>query len=188
MPEAAVTAFKAAPPSALDRAGFLARYGGVYEHSPWIAAQVWDRGEASDEVEVLAAAMAARVEAATPQRQLELLRAHPDLAGRLAVAGDLTPDSSAEQAGAGLDRCTPAEFAEFQDLNDTYVARFGFPFILAVRGRNRAEIVEIFRTRVENTPEVEFREALDQVHRIARLRLEALAAEARTHTPQDARS
>lgn len=175
--EAGLTFFKAAPPTALDRAAFLARYGGVYERSPWIAEQVWDRGEVSNEVERLAAAMAARVEAAGRERQLELLRAHPDLAGRLAVAGGLTPESSAEQAGAGLDQCSPEEFAQFTKLNRSYVARFGFPFILAVRGRNRREILETFRARVGNAPEAEFREALDQVHRIARLRLEALAAE-----------
>lgn len=173
-----MTPFAVDPPSSLDRARFLARYGGVYEHSAWIAEEVWDRGEAADAVEPLADAMAARVEAADRDRQLALLRAHPDLAGRLAVAGGLTQASSAEQTGAGLDRCTPQEYAEFQQLNDAYVARFGFPFILAVRGRDRRQILEAFRARVGNGTEVEFREALDQVHRIARLRLEALAAEA----------
>jgi OHCU decarboxylase len=172
-----VSRFAKAPPSALDRAGFLARYGGVYEKTPWIAEAVWDAGEAADEVEALAAAMRARVEAAGREAQRALLRAHPDLAGRLAVAWALTPESTAEQAGAGLDRCTPGEFAEFGRLNDAYVARCGFPFILAVRGYDRAGILAAFRRRAENPPETEFREALDQVHRIARLRLEALAAE-----------
>ncbi|HUF55088.1 MAG TPA: 2-oxo-4-hydroxy-4-carboxy-5-ureidoimidazoline decarboxylase [Thermohalobaculum sp.] len=173
-----MTPFAVRPPSSLDRAQFLARYGGVYEHSPWIAEEVWDRGEAADAVEPLADAMAARVEAADSDRQLALLCAHPDLAGRLGVAGGLTEASGAEQAGAGLDRCSPDEYAEFQRLNDAYVARFGFPFILAVRGRGRREILEVFRARVGNDRQAEFREALDQVHRIARLRLEALAAEA----------
>ena len=171
-----MTPFRVAPPSALDRAGFLARYGGVYESSPWIAEAVWDAGETADHVEPLAAAMAAQVEAAGRAAQLALLRAHPDLAGRLAVAGALTADSTAEQAGAGLDRCTPEEFDAFRRLNARYVARCGFPFILAVRGRSRAEILAIFERRAEAPPEAEFREALDQVHRIARLRLEALAA------------
>lgn len=170
--------FATAPPSALDRAGFLDRYGGVYENSPRIAEEVWDRGEASDEVAALADAMAARVEAAGREKQLDLLRAHPDLAGRLALAGGLTAHSTAEQAGAGLDQCSPEELEAFQELNDAYVGRFGFPFILAVRGRHRREILETFRARAGNDPETEFREALDQVHRIARLRLEALAAEA----------
>lgn len=171
------TRFRHLPPSVLDRAWFLVRYGGVYEHSPWIAAAVWDAGAASDEVEALAAAMMAEVEAAPRAAQLALLRAHPDLAGRLAVAGALTAASAAEQAGAGLDRCTPAEFAAFQSLNAAYVARFGFPFIVAVRGLDRAAILARFRERVANPPDAEFREALAQVHRIARLRLEALAAE-----------
>jgi len=169
--------FAKAPPSTLDRDGFLARYGGVYEHSPGFAAAVWDKGAAPDEAGALADAMAAEVEAAGHAAQLALLRAHPDLAGKLAVRGELTAESTAEQAGAGLDRCEPEEFAEFQRLNDAYKARFGFPFILAVKGYDRAGILEVFRRRVGNTPEAEFREALDQVHRIARLRLTALAAE-----------
>jgi OHCU decarboxylase len=173
-----VTPFRRDPPGALDRGAFLARYGGVYEHSPWIAAAVWDAGRAADDVAALAAAMAEVVEQADRAAQVALLRAHPDLAGRLALAGELTADSASEQAGAGLDRCSPEEFELFQRLNAAYVARFGFPFILAVRGRTRAEILEIFGRRVGARPEVEFREALDQVHRIARLRLEALAAEA----------
>ena len=163
------------PPDGLDRAGFLARYGGVYEHSPWIAGAVWDEGAASDDVEALAGAMAARVEAAGEAAQLALLRAHPDLAGKLAVRGELTADSTSEQAAAGLDRCSPEEFEEFQWLNDAYTARFGFPFILAVKGHDRAAILDAFRRRVGHDPASEFREALDQVHRIARLRLVALA-------------
>jgi len=172
-----VTRFAKSPPSDLDRAGFLARYGGVYEHSPWIAAAVWDAGEAGDDADALADAMAARVEAAGAPAQLALLRAHPDLAGRLAVRGELTAESTSEQAGAGLDRCSPDEFAEFQRLNAAYTTRFGFPFILAVKGYDRAGILAAFRRRVENPRAAEFREALDQVHRIARFRLLALASE-----------
>ncbi|MBK0398767.1 2-oxo-4-hydroxy-4-carboxy-5-ureidoimidazoline decarboxylase [Limibaculum sp. M0105] len=167
--------FRTMPPSALDRAGFLARYGGVYEESPWIAAAVWDAGHATDEVARLAEAMAAVVDGAPRARQLELLRAHPDLAGRLAMSGGLTAASTSEQAGAGLDQCSPAEFDEFTRLNGAYTARFGFPFIVAVRGLDRQAILERFRARFGNPPEDEFREALAQVHRIARLRLEALA-------------
>lgn len=172
-----MTVFAKQPPSTLDRAAFLARYGGVYEHSPWIAEAVWDRGAVSDEAEALARAMADEVEAAHPAAQLALLRAHPDLAGKLALRGALTPESGSEQAGAGLDRCSPEEFAEFQRLNAAYQARFGFPFILAVKGYDRGGILDAFRRRVENDPDIEFRTALDQVHRIARLRLLALAAE-----------
>jgi len=168
--------FRADPPSSLDRSGFLSRYGGVYEHSPWIASAVWDADGVSDEVETLAARMAARVEAAPEDAKLALLRAHPDLAGKLAVRGELTADSTAEQAGAGLDLCTPEEFAEFQRLNGTYKAKFGFPFIIAVRGLDRTHILAAFRRRVDNDRATEFREALTQVHRIARLRLEGLAS------------
>lgn len=161
--------------SALPRDSFVARFGGVYEHSPWVAGAVWDAGAVTDDMARLAEAMAAAVEAAGEEAQRELLRAHPDLAGRLAARGELTADSSAEQAAAGLDRCSPAELAEFQRLNDAYKARFGFPFIIAVRGLDRAAILEAFRRRVVHDPATEFREALDQVHRIARLRVLASA-------------
>ncbi len=172
-----MTRFAKMPPGGLDREGFLARYGGIYEHSPWIAGEVWDEGAAFDDGEALAGAMAVRVEAAGEAAQLALLRAHPDLAGKLAVRGALTPESTSEQAGAGLDRCSADEFEEFQRLNDAYKARFGFPFILAVKGHDRAGILEAFRRRAGNDPATEIREALDQVHRIARLRLQALAEE-----------
>ena len=172
-----MTRFVKMPPGTLDRAGFLARYGGVYEHSPWIAGAVWDEGAASDDVATLAGAMAARVEAAGEEARLALLRAHPDLAGKLAVEGELTAESTSEQAGAGLERCSPEEFEEFQRLNDAYKARFGFPFILAVKGHDRAGILAAFRRRVGHDRATELREALDQVHRIARLRLRALAGE-----------
>jgi len=172
-----MTRFAKLPPGGLDREGFLARYGGVYEHSPWIAGAVWDEGVAPDDVEALAGAMAARVEAAGEEAQLALLRAHPDLAGKLALRGELTADSTSEQAGAGLERCSADEFAEFQRLNDTYKTRFGFPFILAVKGHDRVAILAAFRRRAANGRAAELRQALDQVHRIARNRLQALAEE-----------
>ena len=173
----AMIVFRKHRPSRLSRAAFLDRYGGVYEHSPWIAGAVWDKGTVTDDAERLAAAMAAEVEAADHAARLALLEAHPDLAGRLGVGEALTAASSAEQAGAGLDRCTPEEFAEFTALNERYKAAFGFPFIVAVKGNRRDEILAIFRRRVHNDPGTEFREALDQVHKIARLRLAALAEE-----------
>ena len=172
--------FRKDPPSALDRAAFLARYGWVYEHSPWIAEAVWDAGGASDDAEALAKAMAGTVDAADDAAKLALLRAHPDLAGRLALAGELTEASRAEQAGAGLDRCSPEELAEFQRLNAAYVAKFGFPFIIAVAGLDRAAILDAFRRRAAQPPQTEFAEALTQVHRIARLRLLGLAREPQT--------
>ena len=169
--------FVTMPPGAPDRAGFLARYGGVYEHSAWIAEAVWDEGATSDDMNTLAEAMVARVEVAGKEAQLALLRAHPDLAGKLAVRGGLTIESTSEQAGAGIERCSQEEFEEFQRLNEAYKARFGFPFILAVKGYDRAGILDAFRRRVGNDLATEYREALDQVHRIARLRLRALAGE-----------
>lgn len=157
-----------------DRAAFVARYGGVYEHSPWVAEGVWDAGRATDDPEALAEAMEAVVAAADRDKLTALLNAHPDLAGRLAVSGALTEASASEQAGAGLDRCSPEEFDAFQTLNAAYAEKFGHPFIIAVRGLDRQGILERFRERIGNDPEAEFREALEQVRRIARLRLGAL--------------
>ena len=170
-----MSCFETDPPSTLDRADFVARFGSIYEHSPWVAETVWDSGRVPDDAEALAETMAAVVEQAGEAAQLALLRAHPDLAGKLAAAGVLSPESTAEQAGAGLDRCTPEAFLEFRRLNEAYKARFGFPFIVAVRDRDRAEILELFRDRLQNDAATEFREALNQVHRIALHRLLALA-------------
>ena len=157
-----------------SEAAFVRTYEGVYESSPWIATLAWRAGIPSDEPAVIAGIMRNTVEQAGRQAQLELLRAHPDLAGRLALRNELTPDSASEQRSAGLDQCSPAELAEFQDLNDRYRNKFGFPFILAVRGRKRAEILVAFRDRVGNDVETEFREALNQVHQIARFRIEEI--------------
>ncbi len=160
------------------KADFVAAYGGVYEHSAWVAEAVADKhGTGADSVEGLAAAMAEAVENAGYDAQLALIRAHPDLAGRAAVAGALTAESTAEQASAGLDRCTPAEYERLQQLNAAYRAKFGFPFVLAVRGRTRAAIIEAFERRLGNDTETEFRAALDEIHTIARLRLRAIADE-----------
>jgi 2-oxo-4-hydroxy-4-carboxy-5-ureidoimidazoline decarboxylase len=158
----------------LGRDEFVARFGGIYEHSPWVAEAAYDGGV---EPGTLAARMAAVVEAGGHARQLTLLRAHPELAGKLAIAGNLTADSKSEQASARLDQCTAEEFARFQELNAAYNAWFGFPFIIAVRGLQRADILAAFERRVGNDKTAEFREALDQVHKIARLRLQALAAQ-----------
>ncbi len=155
-----------------NKPAYLRRFGGVYEHSEWVADKAFDMGPPAPKD--LPEVMRQIVEDAGREAQLALLRAHPDLAGKLAKSGALTDESTSEQASAGLDQCSEAEFAAFTALNERYKARFGFPYILAVRGRNRAEILENFRSRVDNAPEVEFREALDQVHQIAALRLEAL--------------
>ena len=161
------------PPSTLGRADFMATFGGVYEHSPWIAEQVFDNGlsSACDTAEGLHAAMARIVDDADDEARCRLLRAHPDLAGRLAVAGELTDASSAEQASAGLDQCTRQEFERFQTLNAAYKAKFEIPFILAVRGKTRGDILRAFERRVVQSVKAEFAEALRQVHQIALLRL-----------------
>lgn len=163
-------------PSTLSRAAFLAAHGAVYERSPWIAEALLERGltPQHDTVEGLHAALAALVDAAPRACQLALLRAHPDLAGRLAARGGLTPHSAAEQSGAGLDQCSPDELARFTALNLAYRARFGFPFIIAVKGRRRDEILDAFERRLGNDAATEFATALAEVHKIALLRLQAL--------------
>ncbi len=161
-------------PTHMSKATFVAQFGGVYEHSEWVAKKAYDDGLPAD-AEALIAALRTIIEASGEPAQLTLLRAHPDLAGKLAKSGALTDESTSEQAGAGLDECTPEEFAAFTTLNETYKAKFGFPYILAIKGRHRVEILSNFRSRVRNSAAQEFREALDQVHQIARLRLEALA-------------
>jgi 2-oxo-4-hydroxy-4-carboxy-5-ureidoimidazoline decarboxylase len=164
------------PPCRMSREAFIERFGGVFEHSPWIPAAVWDAGltPKQDSAPGLHAAMVRVLRQASDERKLELIRAHPDLAGRLAVQGELTVASSQEQASAGLDRCTPEEFARFQALNNAYRAKFGFPFIMAVTGRTRAEIFAAFEDRVASEPGREFETALGEIERIARLRLESL--------------
>lgn len=167
------------PPRTLDYDAFMQRFAGVYEHTPWIARALWQRGldDRHDTVEGLADAMAELLAEASDEEKLALLRAHPELAGKAAVRSELTEESTGEQAGAGLDQCTPEEFERFMTLNEEYNARFGFPFIMAVKGYHRREILAAFEARVNNDRDTEFRTAIDQVNRIARLRLQALADE-----------
>jgi OHCU decarboxylase len=160
-------------PSQMSREAFVAAFGGIFEHSPWVAEGAWDAGlnGKADQAADLHARMCAVLRAANHDRQLGVLNAHPDLAGRLAVAGQLTAESTAEQASAGLDKCSPQEFERLQTLNEAYKAKFGFPFIMAVKGRTRAEIIRAFEERINNNTETEFLTALAQVERIALLRL-----------------
>ena len=155
---------------------FVRRYGGIYEHSPWVAEAAAQLIDDSADVDVIARVMADCVDNATRERQLELICAHPDLAGKAAVAGELTDDSESEQASAGLDRCTPEEYARFQALNTAYRRKFGFPFVMAVRGCTREQILAAFESRLENDYDEEFENALLEIHRIARMRLVALGA------------
>lgn len=156
-------------PSALTHEEFIARFGAVYESSPWVAEGVWPAVEEGrlDRREALAEAMRAVVDAAPEDRRLKLIRVHPELAGRTKMA----EASVREQSGAGLDQCSPEEFAAFQRLNADYNARFGFPFIVAVRGLSRAAILAQFEARLANDPATEFATAIAQIHRIAGLRL-----------------
>ena len=160
----------------MDRAEFVARFGGVFEHSPWIAERAFDANILADPLtaEWLHEALADQFRGATEAERLGVLRAHPDLAGKLAVTGALTEDSRQEQAGAGLDRLTEAEFARFTDLNTRYHARFGFPFIIAVKGLSRHDILDAFETRIHHTATEEFATACREVEKIARLRLAAM--------------
>jgi len=164
------------PPDSMTQTDFMACFGGIYEHSPWVAAALWDEGLGPEDGNLahFAARMRGVVDAAPHERRLALLRAHPELAGKLAVADGLTAESKSEQAGAGLDRCTPAEFARFTELNARYSDSFGHPFIIAVKGLDRAAILDAFERRIGNDPDTEFSTAVGQVHRIALLRLESL--------------
>lgn len=154
----------------VNRVEFVASFGEIFEHSPWVAEQAWALAPFAG-VDALHAAMVDAVRRAGPDRQLALIRAHPDLAGKAAVAGGLTADSRREQAGAGLDQCSPEEFARFQTLNESYKEKFGFPFIIAVKGKGRADILDAFAERLENDRQAELGRALDEIARIARFRL-----------------
>jgi OHCU decarboxylase len=158
----------------MDTRDFIARYAGVYEHSPWVAERVAPHVAPDDDIDALAAMMADCVDNAATEQQLELIRAHPDLAGKAQLAGELTEDSTREQASAGLDCCSPEELQRFQLLNAAYREKFGFPFVMAVRGKHRSEILEAFASRLENDYEREFETAIIEIHKIARLRLAAL--------------
>ena len=162
--------------SALDNEGFVAAVGAVFEHSPWVMRRAWARRPFADRA-ALTAALTATLQAASRDEQLALMCAHPELAGKAAIRGELTADSAREQAGAGLNACTPAEFAELQALNLAYRQRFGWPFIIAVTGLSRTDILAAMRQRLARAPEDEFAEALSQIVRIANIRLNALLDE-----------
>jgi OHCU decarboxylase len=167
-----------------NRAAFIQRYGGIYEHSPWVAEQAYEEAREIEDPDHLAEVFASHVNAADGDRKLALIRSHPDLAGKAAVGaphagacdtGELTAASKAEQRSAGIDQCTPEEYARFQNLNALYKQKFNFPFIMAVRNSNRHEILKAFAERLQNDPETEFTNAIREIHKIARLRLHAMA-------------
>ncbi len=155
----------------MDTHDFIARYAGIYEHSPWVAELVAPIAAELADMDRLAEIMADCVDNADTDQQLALIRAHPELAGKAQVAGELTADSTAEQTSAGLHRCTKVEYERFQALNDAYKDKFGFPFVMAVRNSSCKEILGSFSKRLRNDPDLEFETALTEIHKIARLRL-----------------
>lgn len=156
--------------NALDRERFAAAIGHVFEHSPWIAERAWEE-RPFDSVETLHEALTRAMYAAPEAEQLALIRAHPDLVGRAARAGTLTPDSAREQAGAGLDALTADEVARFERYNETYRERFGFPFVICARENRKQSILEAFPLRLGHTPEEERAAALREIAKIAWFRL-----------------
>jgi 2-oxo-4-hydroxy-4-carboxy-5-ureidoimidazoline decarboxylase len=155
----------------LSREAFVATFGDVAEHSPWVAERAAARRPFADR-EAMAEAFIDAIFDAEDAEKLALVRAHPDLAGRAAVTGEIAEESKREQAGAGLDKLTPEEFARFTELNDAYRARFQFPFILAVKGADKHQILESFQKRIGSDPEAELAMAIRQVARIVTFRLE----------------
>ncbi len=160
-------------PSQMTRERFVQAYGSIFEHSPWIADRAFDLelGPAHDSAAGLHNALARIFRSASAAERLKVLQAHPDLAGKLAAAKQLTADSTAEQASAALDALTDQERAQFQSLNAQYTAKHGFPFIIAVRDHSKAQILQAFQTRIAHETNTEFQTACKQVERIAELRL-----------------
>ncbi|MDX1725389.1 MAG: 2-oxo-4-hydroxy-4-carboxy-5-ureidoimidazoline decarboxylase [Pseudomonas sp.] len=168
--------FQTLTPSRLSREDFVKVFADIYEHSPWVAEKAFDLGldQSVDEVDGLHQRMADILLSASHEAQLALINAHPDLAGKAAVRGELTASSTSEQSGAGIHECSAEEFARFTELNDAYKAKFGFPFIMAVKGSNRHQILAAFETRIHHSAEQEFQTALAEINKIALFRLQAL--------------
>ena len=157
----------------LGREAFVERFGPLFEHSPWVAADAWSDRPFAD-MDELFEALRAAMYAAPRDRQLELIRAHPDLAGRAAIEGSLTETSSREQSSAGLDRLTPDEYEAFTRTNTAYRERFGFPFVVCAREHTKESILRVAAERLEHTRDEEVRVALEEIAKIARLRMEDL--------------
>ena len=168
--------FTTCTPSQLSQADFVAVFADIYEHSPWVAEVVYQQGidANADNISALHERMSAVLLNASQDKQLALINAHPDLAGRAAMNGELTQASTSEQAGAGIDQCTAEEFSRFTQLNDAYKAKFQFPFIKAVRGANRHLILADFERRIHNDVDTEFQQALLEINKIAGFRLNDL--------------
>jgi 2-oxo-4-hydroxy-4-carboxy-5-ureidoimidazoline decarboxylase len=159
--------------NAMDRAAFVVKFGGIFEKSPWVAEKAWEKRPFASVDEMHAAMVAVAKYASAPQ-QLALLQSHPDLAGKEAQAGTMTASSVAEQASAGLNALSPVELADLTTLNAAYKARFGFPFIIAVRMHTKEGIFSEFKRRLQNDTQTEFANDLQNVYIITRLRLNKL--------------
>lgn len=152
---------------------FVSRFGALYEGSPWVAEGAWRERPFAD-FAGLHEAFVRTMYGAPRERQLALIRAHPDLAGKAAIAGELTPESTGEQASAGLDRLSPHEYEAFQKLNAAYRTKFGFPFIVCVREYTKETILAAAEARLEHSPPEEMETALGEIAKIAYLRLRDL--------------
>ncbi|MDB6020466.1 MAG: uraD [Pedosphaera sp.] len=159
--------------NSLSRAEFVRVVGPVFEHSPWIAEAAFAKQPFADLAQLHDALMNV-VAYAGEEKQVQLIQAHPDLVGRAALAGTLTPESNREQASAGLDRLSAEEIAAFQKCNQAYREKFGFPFVICARLNKKEAILMGFETRLKNTREQEIKAALDEIGKIARLRLQDL--------------
>jgi 2-oxo-4-hydroxy-4-carboxy-5-ureidoimidazoline decarboxylase len=159
--------------NSLDQENFVAALGFLFEHSPWVAAQAW-HARPFRSVSDLHQALCNAMYNAPTEQQLALIRAHPDLAGKAAITGVLTPASTKEQSSVGLDRLSPEEFATFTKLNQAYRDKFGFPFVISVREHTKDTILTQFATRLHHSREEEIQTALGEIAKIARLRLHDL--------------
>ena len=157
----------------VDRNGFVQHLGSIFEHSPWVAEQAYDHRPFAS-VANLHKLMVELVDKSSVEARLTLIRSHPELAGKEASEDRLTEDSKSEQSSAGLDQCSPEEYARLNRLNKAYREKFDFPFIIAVRGRNRWQIMEDMEQRLGNSPDEEFARCIKEIARIAQLRLEAM--------------
>ena len=156
----------------LSQSEFIKVFANIFENARWIAEELYNQ-KPFNSFEELSSKILNIFGTATMEKQLKILNAHPDLANKTKISL-LTPDSLKEQASAGLDQCTEEEFEEFKHLNELYKKKFSFPFILAVKEKNKNEILDNFRKRILSKPEIEFNEAINQVKKIASLRLEDL--------------
>ncbi|NRA21021.1 MAG: 2-oxo-4-hydroxy-4-carboxy-5-ureidoimidazoline decarboxylase [Oceanospirillaceae bacterium] len=168
--------FNSCTPSEMSAKDFIACFADIYEHSPWVAKDAYARGISREHNQIteLHRLMAEVLDKAARPAKLALINAHPDLAGRAAIAGELTNASTTEQAGAGISHCSAEQFAQFSTLNQRYKDKFAFPFIMAVKGSDRFKIIAAFERRIHNDAETEFSQALQEINKIALFRLQDL--------------